>query len=347
MNEAQLIATAQALLAPGKGLLAADESFPTIAKRFAEIDLPSTEETRRDYREMLFTTPGLGQYISGVILFDETIRRGDSHGTPFPQVLDRQGIMPGIKIDEGKTPLTNFPGEEVTIGLDGLEQRLAEYKQLGARFTKFRAVYSISAQTPTAAAIAANAEVLARFAACCQQFDLAPIVEPEVLMDGDHTLAQCEEATTRVLAGVFSALFAHRVLYEGMLLKPNMVLPGKKSTEQANDDAVADATLRCLRRTVPPAVPGIVFLSGGQDDAAATRRLNAMHRDGPLPWVVSFYFARALQRTAMETWRGKAENLPAAQQALLHRARLNSLASEGRYTPEDEQQAGPAQSKAA
>jgi len=343
MDTTALENTVTALLAPGKGLLAADESFPTIEKRFALIDLPSTEETRTAYREMLFTTPGIGQFISGVILFDETIRGKDHAGTPFPAVLERQGIIPGIKVDRGTTPLVNFPGEKITAGLDGLAKRCAEYRDLGARFTKWRDVFAINEHTPSPAAIAANAEVLARFAASSQEAGLVPIVEPEVLMTGNHTLERCEAVTERVLHGVFAALVAHRVALELMLLKPSMVLTGEQAPQQASDEAVAEATTRCLCRTVPAAVPGIMFLSGGQEPITATRHLNAINRRGDMPWVLSFSFARALQIPALYAWKGRPENVPAAQRAFYHRAQCNSLARQGRYTAQAEQEGGQQQ----
>ena len=306
MKTAEMEKTVQALLAPGKGLLAADESFSTIAKRLALIQLPSTEETRRAYREMLFTTPRLGEYISGVILFDETIRSQDAQGTPFPALLQRQGMVPGIKVDQGTTALANFTGEKITEGLDGLATFCEEYQHLGARFTKWRAVVTIDGlTTPSPTAIAANAKVLARYAAISQQAGLVPIVEPEVLMTGNHTLDRCEAVTEQVLHRVFDRLFAHRVLFELMLLKPSMVLPGEQSPQPASIDEVADATLRCLCRTVPSSVPGIVFLSGGQDAVTATQHLNAINQRGRGPWVLSFSFARALQLPALQKLAGE------------------------------------------
>ncbi len=336
MHTTEMAATVQALLSPGKGLLAADESFSTIEKRFALIHIPSTEETRRAYREMLFTTPGLGDYISGVILFDETIREHDSQGTPFPALLQRHGIIPGIKVDEGTTPLANFGDELITEGLDGLAKRCAEYRELGARFSKWRAVFTIGERIPSPTAIAANAEVLARYAAICQQAGLVPIVEPEVLMTGTHTLERCAEATEQVLHGVFASIFAHRVILELMLLKPSMVLSGDRAPQQAGVVEVAEATVRCLRRTVPAAVPGIVFLSGGQQAVEATEHLNAINRLDHAPWVVSFSYARALQLPALYAWKGDQELITAAQDALIHRAKCNSAASLGKYTEKDE-----------
>ena len=323
---------ARALLAPGKGLLAADESFPTIGKRFKVLDIPSTEESRRSYREMLFTTPGLGDFISGVILFDETIRQRGQDGVPLAEFLASQGILPGIKVDKGTVPLPNFAGEKFTQGLDGLRERLSEYRELGARFTKWRAVIAIGEDRPTAACLEANAHSLALFAALSQEAGMVPIVEPEVLMDGNHTLARCEDVTRATLDCVFDALISQRVLLEGMLLKTGMVLSGKDCPQQASLGEVAEATIRCLRRAVPAAVPGIVFLSGGQSDAAATERLNAICAVGNVPWAVSFSFGRALQDAALKMWRGSAANAAAAQAALRHRAKCNGLAVQGKYS---------------
>jgi len=336
MGPLALAATAAALVAPGKGILAADESLPTIGKRFKALDIPSTEENRRAYRELLFTTPGLGECISGVILFDETIRQKTSSGALMPGSLTAQGIIPGIKVDKGTMALPGFAGEKITQGLDGLRERLAEYRQLGARFTKWRAVIAIGESLPTAAGIAANSRALALFAALSQEAGLVPVVEPEVLMDGDHTLARCEEVTNATLQAVFAALFEHRVVLEEMLLKTGMVLSGKDCPEQADAGKVAEATIRCLRRTVPAAVPGIVFLSGGQSDVAATERLNAICRAGGVPWKLSFSFGRALQDAAMKTWQGSSANVAAAQAALRHRARCNGLAVQGKYSAQAE-----------
>jgi len=321
------------LTAPGKGILAADESVGTIEKRFKAVNVACTQETRRNYRELLFSTPGLGEFISGVILFDETLRQKNTAGVPLPQLLAEQGIAYGIKVDKGTVPLTGFPAEKITQGLDGLPQRLGEYKQLGARFAKWRAVISIGAGIPTPQAIAANAHDLACYAAICQELGLVPIVEPEVLMDGDHTLATCARVTEEVLHAVFHALHQHRVVLECMLLKPNMVVPGEACAEQATPDQVAQATLACLRRTVPAAVPGINFLSGGQSDAAATANLNAMNATAQRqPWALSFSYGRSLQAPALKAWRGESANKVSAQQALYQRARLNSAACQGRYT---------------
>ncbi|MEO6750827.1 MAG: class I fructose-bisphosphate aldolase [Opitutus sp.] len=328
-----LTATARALVAPGKGILAADESFPTIGKRFAGLEITATEANRRAYRELLFTTPALGDFISGVILFDETLRQRTSDGgATLPEILVRQGIIPGIKVDHGTIPLANFPGEKITQGLDGLRERLAGYRQLGARFTKWRAVIAIGERLPTAACIAANSGPLAQFAALSQEAGLVPIVEPEVLMDGNHTLARCEEVMGLTLQTVFAGLFAHHVALEAMLLKASMVLSGKDCKRQADPLEVAAATVGCLRKNVPAAVPGIVFLSGGQTDLAATERLNAICQVSGAPWTLSFSFGRALQDEAMKKWRGSPSNSPAAQGALLHRARCNALAVLGKYS---------------
>jgi len=337
MNAADLAATAGALVAPPKGLLAADESFPTIGKRFEALGIPSTPETRRAYREMLFTTPGLADSISGAILFDETMNQTTAAGVPLVEMLWQQGIMPGIKVDAGTMLLPGFPGEKITSGLDGLRERLAAYRELGARFTKWRAVIVLDECRPTAGAIEANAHALARFAALSQEAGLVPVVEPEVLMDGNHSLARCEEATRATLQAVFAALFTQRVLLEGMLLKTGMVLPGADSPEQVDAAAVAEATIRCLRRAVPAAVPGIVFLSGGQGDVVATERLDAIGRTRGGPWRLSFSYGRALQDAAMKTWRGAAGNAAAAQAALAHRARCNAAACRGEYTAAMEQ----------
>jgi fructose-bisphosphate aldolase, class I len=323
--------TIAALLASGKGILAADESFPTIGKRFKELNIPSTETSRRDYREMLFTTPGLSEFISGVILFDETLRQKTASGIPLSEILMRQNIVPGIKVDEGTAALAHFDGEKITQGLDGLRERLAEYRELGARFTKWRAVITIGEKIPTRACIEANAQVHALFAALSQEAGLVPIVEPEVLMDGDHDIARCEEVTTATLNSVFAALSEHRVVLEQMLLKTGMVLSGKDSAQQAGAVEVATATVRCLRRVVPAAVPGIVFLSGGQTDEAATERLNAICKAGELPWTLTFSYGRALQAPALKIWKGSAANVAVAQAALHHRAKCNGLAVQGKY----------------
>jgi len=340
-----LAATARALVAPGKGILAADESSGTIKKRFDTIDVPSTEDNRRAYRELLFTTEGMADYVSGVILFDETIRQSASDGAPFVAVLAKQGVMPGIKVDKGAKDLAGAPGEKVTEGLDGLRDRLAEYANLGARFTKWRAVITIGDDIPSATCLDANAHALARYAALSQEAGLVPIVEPEVLMDGDHSIERCAEVTETTLVRTFEALRRQRVSLEGMLLKPNMVLPGKDHRPTADVEAVADATLGVLRRAVPAAVPGIVFLSGGQSDREATAHLDAMNRiigeDDvfPWPWRLSFSYGRALQAPPLKTWAGKAENVAAAKRAFLHRARLNGAATSGAYSADMEKDA--------
>jgi fructose-bisphosphate aldolase class I len=331
-----MIQTAKALVAPGKGILAADESSPTIAKRLAGIGLESTEQRRRTYREILFTTVGIGDFISGVILFDETIRQRAGDATPFPDVLLRQGVIPGIKVDGGTKPLAGFPDEVVTEGLDGLRDRLAEYASLGARFAKWRAVIRIGDGRPTTTCIETHAHALARYAALAQQAGLVPIVEPEVLMDGTHSLERCAEVTVATLRAVYDQLARHRVVLEASLLKPNMVLPGKDCPEQATDDEIAEATITAMRQTVPAAVPGLVFLSGGQSDEQATARLDAMNRRGPQPWELSFSFGRALQAPVLRAWAGDDGNRLAAQTALLHRATLNGAARHGSYSPEME-----------
>lgn len=334
MNVQQLTDTARTLVANDKGLLAMDESTPTCDKRFAAVGIPQTEEARRAYREMIVTTPGLGESIGGAILYDETIRQQKSDGTPFVQVLTDAGIIPGIKVDTGAKDLAGFPGEKVTEGLDGLRDRLTEYYEMGARFAKWRAVITLGDGLPNRGCIEANAHALARYAALCQEAGLVPIVEPEVLMAGPHTLARCREVTEEVLRMVFSQLYTQRVMLEGMLLKPNMVLPGLTCPIQESADAVADATMACLLRTVPAAVPGIAFLSGGQSPELASARLNAMNVrfQARRPWAVAFSFARAIQQPALEIWRGEAANVAAAQQALAHRARCNRVARRGEYT---------------
>lgn len=337
MNTLDMDTTARAIVAPGKGILAADESNPTIEKRFKSIGVHSTEENRRAYREALFRTPALGDFISGVILFDETLRQRAADHTPLVELLRREEIIPGIKVDKGAKALAGFPGEKVTEGLDGLRERLAEYAQLGARFTKWRAVISIGAQTPTRAGIEANAHALARFAALSQEAGLVPVVEPEVLMDGEHSIERHYEVTTLALECVFQALYDQRVRLEAMLLKPNMVLSGKDCPQQAGVADVAQFTLRCLKQAVPAAVPGIVFLSGGQSDLRATEHLNALNQLERPPWELSFSYGRALQAPALKCWAGRTENVPDAQQVLLHRARCNSAARFGNYSSELEQ----------
>jgi fructose-bisphosphate aldolase class I len=332
MSLTELETTARALVAPGKGILAADESHGTIAKRFKAIGVEPTEENRRAYREILFTTPELGKSISGVILFDETIRQRAADGTPFVEVLRRQGILPGIKVDKGVQPLAGFPGDQVTEGLDSLRERLAEYAKLGARFTKWRAVIAIGDGLPSRTCLATHAHLLARFTALSQEAGLVPVVEPEVLMDGAHTIDRHFEVTEAALHEVFAALVEHRVALEAMLLKPNMVLAGKDCPTQASVGEVAEQTMRCMRRGVPAAVPGLVFLSGGQSDLLATEHLNALNQSGAAPWELSFSFGRALQAPALKTWQGKPGNVAAAQQTLLHRARCNGAARSGRYS---------------
>lgn len=331
----ELEETAQYLVAEGRGILAADESTGTIAKRLAPIGVENTLEMRRAYRELLFAAPGLGNFISGVITYDETIRQCAADGTSFVTMLQHHNIVPGIKVDIGAKPLAGCPGETVTEGLDGLRERLLEYRGLGARFAKWRAVIRIADGIPTRTCLSANAHALARYAGLCQETGLVPIVEPEVLMDGGHDIDACEEVTTQTLRTVFDALDDQRVVLEGMLLKPNMVVSGKDADHQAGVAEVAERTLRCLMRTVPAAVPGIVFLSGGQSSEEATAHLNAMNTGyGPHPWRLSFSYGRALQEQSLKAWRGQAENVGAAQERLLRRARLNSMAARGHYLGE-------------
>jgi fructose-bisphosphate aldolase, class I len=327
--------TVTALFADDKGLLAMDESNPTCNKRFASLGIPQTVEARRAYRELIVSTPRLGECIGGAILYDETIRQQKSDGAPFIKVLIEAGIIPGIKVDEGAVELAGHPGEKITEGLDGLRGRLAEYFQMGARFAKWRAVITIGDGIPSWGAIEANAHALARYAALCQEAGLVPVVEPEVLMDGDHTLEQCYKATDEVLRTVFSELFAQRVMLEGMILKPNMVVPGLECAKQETVDRVADATVNCFLRTVPAAVPAIAFLSGGQSAELASARLNAMNVrfKSRLPWAVAFSYSRAIQQPALEIWKGQDSNVLAAQQALYHRALCNKAARAGEYSP--------------
>jgi fructose-bisphosphate aldolase class I len=339
MDIATLSATARALVAPGKGILAADESSGTIKKRFDSISVESTETNRRDYREMLFSAENVGDYISGVILYDETIRQDAADGTPLVKLLESQGIIPGIKVDLGAKPLAGADGETVTEGLDGLRERLGEYHTLGARFAKWRATYSITDTLPSAYCIDVNAHALARYAALCQEAGIVPIVEPEVLMDGEHTIDRSYEVTSVVLDALYEALFVQRVRLEGTLLKPNMVLSGYSCSQQASVLEVADATVRCFRATVPAAVPGIVFLSGGQTDELATAHLNGMNQLGDLPWQLSFSYGRALQAPALKAWKGEAANVDAGRDAFLHRAKLNSAARSGSYTSDMEKAA--------
>lgn len=323
--------TAKALVAPGKGILAADESSGTIKKRFDSIKVDSTEDNRRDYREMLFRTAGAGDHISGVILYDETIRQKAADGTPLVKVLEAAGMIPGIKVDKGTKPLPFHEGETVTEGLDGLAARLKEYRDLGARFTKWRGVYHIGESSPSAASITANAHALARYAALAQEAGLVPIVEPEVLMDGSHDIDACEYVTEEVLRAVFSELAVAEVDLESMLLKPNMVISGQDCPEQADPQEVAERTVETFRRVVPAAVPGIVFLSGGQSDEQATVHLNLMNKLGPQPWALTFSYGRALQAAPLKAWSGKKENLSAGQSAFQERAKANGLAALGKY----------------
>jgi fructose-bisphosphate aldolase class I len=333
-----LAETANALVAEGKGILAADESDGTIKKRFDSIGVESTEDNRRAYRELLFATSGAEDYISGVILFDETIRQSASDGTPFPKLLESKGVIPGIKVDKGAKPLALAEGETITEGLDGLRGRLEEYRSLGARFAKWRATYSVTDALPSDYCVWANAHALARYAALCQEAGLVPIVEPEVLMDGDHTIERAHHVTSRVLTAVYTELHDQRVDVSGTLLKPNMVLSGYQASQQAGAEQVAEWTLRCLLAHVPAAVPGIVFLSGGQSDTDATANLNAMNARGSAPWQLSFSYGRALQAPALKAWGGSPDNLQAGQQAYLHRARMNGAARSGSYTPAMEQE---------
>jgi fructose-bisphosphate aldolase class I len=333
MSSQELIATAKAMVAEHKGLLAIDESNPTCNKRFARLEILQTEETRRAYRQLILTTPGLSECVSGVILYDETIRQQKKDGTPFVKVITDAGIIPGIKVDTGAKDMAGHPGERITEGLDGLRDRLAEYSQMGARFAKWRAVITIADGIPSRGCIEANAHALARYAALCQEAGLVPVVEPELLMDGDHTLERCQEVTEEVLRTVFNQLYTQRVTLEGMILKPNMVLPGLTCPKQETVDEVADATVGSLLRAVPAAVPGIAFLSGGQPGQLATARLNAMNVrfKSRLPWALAFSFARAIQQPALEIWQGEESHVLAAQQALYHRARCNRAARRGEY----------------
>jgi len=335
--EQDLQATIAALVQQGKGILAADESLPTIAKRFQAIGLESSEENRRAFRELMLTAPGLGEYLSGVILFEETLGQKAADGTPLPVAAARQGIVPGIKVDKGTVALANAPGDLVTQGLDGLAERLRGYRAQGARFAKWREVYPIAERNPTDLGIAVNAQVLAQYAAICQEQGLVPIVEPEVLLDGDHSMERCSEVTEAVLQAVFRALLQHKVVLEWMLLKPSMVLPGKDHPRKAVPEEIARETLKVLRRSVPAAVPSINFLSGGQSPQQATANLNAMNVLCPhAPWGLSFSYARALQQPVLDAWRGKSERVEAAQKALCLRGKLNAAARKGQYRPEME-----------
>jgi len=333
MKTIELIKTTESLMTAGKGLLAMDESNPTCNKRFAQHGIPQTQEARRAYRELIATTPHLGESISGAILYDETIRQKITDGTSFVDVLLQAGIIPGIKVDYGAKDMAGFPGEKVTEGLDGLAPRIEEYAQMGARFAKWRAVMAIDAAIPTLGCIDGNAHALSRYAAICQEAGLVPIVEPEVLMDGSHDLQRCFEVTEQVLRAVFNQLHSQRVMLEGIILKPNMVLPGKACSHQDNVEQVADATIKCLLRAVPAAVPGVAFLSGGQPSELASARLNAMNVRfaSKIPWALTFSFSRAIQQPALGIWSGQDANVKAAQQALLHRASCNSAARRGLY----------------
>ena len=338
MGEQELVATARAMMQAGKGLVAMDESNSTCNKRFAKLGIPQTVEARRAWRELILTTPGLGEFISGAILYDETVRQSKNDGTSFIKLLTEAGIIPGIKVDMGAKDLAGHRGEKITEGLDGLRERLSEYRRMGAGFAKWRAVLTIGEGIPSCGCLEANAHALARYAALCQEAGLAPIVEPEVLMDGDHTLEQCARITEAALHTVFIQLYRQRVLLEGMILKPNMVLPGRDCPTQAGVEEVADATVSCLLRAVPGAVPGVAFLSGGQSAQLASARLNAMNvRWGSkAPWALTFSYSRAIQQPALDTWKGREINGAAAQKALYHRAKCNSLARRGEYREEME-----------
>jgi fructose-bisphosphate aldolase class I len=340
VNLAELNRVAEAMVAPGRGILAADESSGTIKKRFDAIGAESTESNRRDYRELLFrSTEAMSKYISGVILFDETIRQNAKDGTPLVQVIAKSGALPGIKVDKGPKPLPFCPGEVITEGLDGLRERLVEYRGLGAKFAKWRAVIDIAAGIPTATCINANAHALARYAALCQDEGIVPIVEPEVLMDGDHDIDRCYQATEWTLKRVFEELYDQRIALEGMVLKPNMVIAGKKCSKRASVDEVAEKTLRVLKTCVPAAIPGIAFLSGGQSDEEATAHLDAMNKTGRLPWRLTFSYGRALQAAPQKVWAGKSENVAAAQRAFAHRAMMNGLAALGEWKSDLERKA--------
>jgi len=334
----ELLSTIEKLLSDSRGILAADESFGTIGKRFAKVNVESTPESRREYRELLFTTPGVEQYISGVILFDETIRQRTSDGKSMTEYLGNKGMVPGIKVDKGTTTLSQYPSEKITEGLDGLQKRCTEYKDLGAKFAKWRAVFTIGPTSPSRFSIDANALFLSRYAAICQDTGLVPIVEPEVLMDGQHDISLCEDITTAVLQSVFYHLFRHKVSLEGIVLKPNMILNGKENMQKVSAEEVAQRTIRTLRRTVPAAVPAIAFLSGGQTPLDATRHLQAINQSGPQPWVLTFSFSRALQELPLNEWRGMRANIVPAQRLFLHRSRCNSAARSGKYNEELESQ---------
>ncbi|NYH77515.1 fructose-bisphosphate aldolase class I [Actinopolyspora biskrensis] len=338
MTSTTLVERIERLSNNGTGLLAADESNPTASKRMAEFGVESTTESRRRYRELLISTPGLSQWVSGVILYDETVRQADSDGTPLCRLAVKNGLVPGVKVDRGTRVMGDRPREFLTEGIDALGQRLVEYRDLGAEFTKWRAVFQVDAERPTPEAIKANAHALGKYAAIVQEHEMVPIVEPEVLMEGNHSLAHAEEVTSSVLEAVFQELTDQRVALDGILLKPNMIVPGKQHTPQASISEVAEATVRTLLRTVPAAVPGIGFLSGGQDDQTATAHLNEINRHGPFPWNVTFSFARALTGAALKAWSGKDANRASGQAALAHRARLNAIASQGRYSPKLEKE---------
>lgn len=340
MNVAELVKTARAMVAPGKGILAMDESTQTCGKRLQKAGVESTPESRRAYRDLLVTTPGVSEFVSGTILYDETMRQEALDGTPFPKRIAGAGMIPGIKVDIGATDLAGYPGEKVTEGLDGLRERLAEYRVMGARFTKWRAVITIGEGIPSRGCIEANAHALARYAALAQEVDLVPIVEPEVLIDGDHTIERCYEATSWTLREAFAQLYVQRVVLEGTVLKPSMVTSGLQCRKQASVEEVARQTVRCLLNQVPAAVAGVAFLSGGQSGERATAHLNAMHRlEQELPWRLTFSYARALQGPALERWKGKTENVQAAQKLLYRRAKLNGAATQGKYRPEMEKEA--------
>ena len=338
MDKALLSKTAAAMVAKGRGILAADESSGTCETRFKSIGAACTEESRRAYRGLLFTTPGVEQFVSGVILFDETIRQKTNDGVPFADYLAKKGIVPGIKVDKGAKNLALFPGEKVTEGLDGLRERLAEYFKLGARFAKWRAVITIGEAIPSHACLYANAHALARYAALCQEASIVPIIEPEVLLDGDHTIERCEEVSEATLRATYAALAAHGVSPEHTILKASMVVSGKGCARQAGVEEVATRTLRVLKRTVPAAQPGVVFLSGGQSDVSATAHLNAMAAMKGLPWPLTFSYSRALQNPALNAWKGQSANAAAAQKAFYHRAHMNGLACQGKWKPELEKQ---------
>ncbi len=339
MDQALLSKTAAAMVAKGKGILAADESSGTCEKRFQSVNVECTEENRRAYRALLFGTPGAEQYLSGVILFDETARQKANDGAPFPEYLAKKGVIPGIKVDKGTVEIPLAPGEKVTEGLDGLAKRLDEYFKLGCRFAKWRAVIAIGKNIPTHTCLYANAHVLARYAAACQQASIVPMIEPEVLLDGDHTIERCEEVVEQTLRATYAAIAAYNVSVEHLILKTSMVVSGKDNRRQAGVDEVAERTVRVLKRTVPAAQPGIVFLSGGQPDEAATAHLNAMAAMKNLPWPLTFSYSRALQNPALKAWKGQAGNVAAAQKAFYHRAHMNGLAAQGKWRPELERQA--------